>query len=113
MARVSQRSGSVPEKTSEERIAAIEACLGDKRLDEHFREQAELIHRLFAYRFGEFHQRWTAVVDARLAALEQSLESRLETRLESSLETTLNAKLEPVKRDLAVIKHTAKTILTR
>jgi hypothetical protein len=51
--------------------------------------------------------------DARLAALEDSLESQLETALESGLEAKLNAKLEPVKRDLAVIKHTAKTILTR
>ena len=103
----------MPEKTWDERIAAIEAQLGDKSLEEHFREQAELIHRLFAYRFGEFDQRWNVNFDARLATLEDSLESRLETKLESSLETKLNAKLEPVKRDLAVIKHTAKTILTR
>ena len=100
------------EKNLEERVSAIEAQ-GDKSLEEHFREQAELIHRLFAYRFGEFDQRWNVNFDARLATLEESLESRLETTLESRLETKFNSKLEPIRRDLAVIKHTAKVILTR
>ena len=96
--------GAMPDKT-EEGGSPIEAQLETKTLEALFGEQAELIHRLFAYRFSEFDQKWDVNLEARLASLQDSLESRLEA--------TFNAKLEPLKRDLAAIKHTAKTILTR
>jgi hypothetical protein len=45
-------------KSLEERVSAIEAELAGKTLEEHFREQAELIDRLFAYRFEELDKKW-------------------------------------------------------
>ena len=100
------------EKSLEDRASA-EAQLGYKSFEEHFREQAELIHRLFAYRFAEFGEKWKVNLDTKLAALDDSLESHLERKIESKLEAKFNAKLEPIKRDLTVIKHTVKVILTR
>jgi len=35
------------ERSLEERLSALEAQLGNKPIDEHFREQAQLIERLF------------------------------------------------------------------
>ena len=101
------------ENTLEDDVSPAAAPSRGKTLEERFREQAELIDRLFAYRFAEFDQRWNATLDVRLAALEDALESRLETNVDSNLETKLNGKLEPIRRDLAVIKHTAKVILSR
>jgi hypothetical protein len=74
--------------------------LGNRTLEEHFREQAELIDRLFVYRFEEFDEKWDATLDFKLANLEGKLEARLETKFD--------AKFEPIKRDLAVIKHAVK-----
>ena len=72
------------DKSLEERVAAIEAQLGDKILREYFREQAELIDRLFSYRFEEFDRKWDAKLDAK-----------------------------PIRDDLAAVKHAVKIILTR
>lgn len=62
----------------EERVSAIEAQLAGKTLQEHFREQAELIDRLFIHRFDEFDKKWDA---------------KLEAKFES--------KLAPIRNDLA------------
>ncbi|RPI54000.1 MAG: hypothetical protein EHM55_12120 [Acidobacteria bacterium] len=92
-----------------DRVAALEAKVGHKTIAEQFREQAELIDRLFIYRFDEFDKKWDAKLDTRFAAfeeklnarlvgletsLEERLEAKLETKLESKLETKLEAKLE-------------------
>ena len=61
-------SPCMAERSLEERVSAIEAQLGNKTLEQHFREQAE---------------------------------------------TKFDAKLEPLKRDLTVIKHAVNVILTR
>ena len=45
----------------EERVSAIEAQLAGKTLEQHFREQAELIDRLFVYRFDEFEKGFEAM----------------------------------------------------
>jgi hypothetical protein len=109
-------SPCMSEKSLEERVSAIEAQLGNKTLEQHFREQAELIDRrfaesfreqgelidrLFVYRFDEFDAKWDAKLDSKLA------------NLEGKLETKFDAKIEPIKRELAVIKHAVKIILTR
>ncbi len=82
------------EKSLEERISALEAGLAGKTLQEHIREQAELIDRLFIYRFDEFDKRW-------------------DEKLENKLETKLEAKLAPIRNDLAAVKEAVKVILTR
>jgi hypothetical protein len=119
------------EKSFEGRIAALEAQLTNKTIEQHFREQAELIgrriadsfreqaelidrrfadgvreqaeliDRLFVYRFEELDKEWGAKLDSRLS------------NLEARLETKVDAKLEPIRRDLTVIKHAVNVILTR
>jgi hypothetical protein len=74
------------EKTLEERVAALETQMLGKNLQKHFRDQAELIDRMFAYRFEEFDKTWDA---------------------------KLEAKLEPLRSDLVIIKDVLKVILTR
>jgi hypothetical protein len=115
------------EKSFEERVSAIEAQLGNKTLEQHFREQAELLDRrfveslreqgeltdrLFVDRFEEFDAKSDVKLDLKLANLEGRLDLKL-ANLEGTLETKTDARLEPIKRDLAVIKHAVKVILTR
>jgi hypothetical protein len=93
------------EKSLEERVSEIETNLAGKILEEHFREQAELIDRrfddsfraqaelidkLFAYRFDEF---------------DKKLDAKLEVKFES--------KLSPIRSDLAAVREAVKIILTR
>ena len=46
-------SPCMAEKSLEERVSAIEAQLGHRTLEQHFREQAELIDRRFVESFRE------------------------------------------------------------
>ena len=78
------------------RVAALEAKVGSKSIEEQFREQAELIDRLFAYRFEEHDKK----IDIKLAALEERLEARLEAKLETKLETKLEEKFEKLEARL-------------
>ena len=73
-------------KSLEERVSILEAQLAGKTLQEHFREQAELIDE----RFADQDKKWDA-------------------RLESKLET----KLAPIRNDVAVVREAVKIILTR
>jgi hypothetical protein len=57
------------DNTLDERVSAIEAQLQGKTLEEHFREQSQLIDRLFADRFEEFDKKW----DARFKPVERDL----------------------------------------
>jgi hypothetical protein len=77
-------------KSLEERVAALEAKVGDKSIEERFREQAELIDRLFAYRFAELDRNWDA-----------------------KLESKFDEKLAPIQTDLAAVKDAVQLILTR
>ncbi|HKY22758.1 MAG TPA: hypothetical protein VJM31_16210 [Vicinamibacterales bacterium] len=77
----------------EARVAALEAKMGSKTIEEQFREQAELIDRLFSYRFEENDKKWDAKLHARFASFEKKLNVRL-LGLENSLERRLDAKLE-------------------
>jgi hypothetical protein len=136
------QAGNMAEKSLADRVAALEASMGSKSIEEQFRDQAELIDRrfsqefsdqaqlidrLFAYRFEEFNKKWDVKFrafegkfSAEFAGLESALESRLEAKLETTLETKLEAKLKPirndlrgVKNDLAVVKKTLKIIVAR
>jgi hypothetical protein len=92
---------SMSAKSLAARVAALEAKVGSKSIQEQFREQAELIDRLFTYRFDEYDKK----IDLKLAALEDRLEAKLETKLES--------KLEPIRTDLKFLKDTVTVILDR
>lgn len=80
-------------KSLADRVAALEAKVGSKTIQEQFREQAELIDRLFIYRFDEFDEKWDV---------------KLETKLEP-----IRSDLATVKDDVAVIKDVVKVILSR
>ena len=98
-------------KSLTERVAALEAQVGSKSIEEQFREQAELIDRLFIYRFDEFDTKWEAKLDIRLQKLEERLDAKLEAKLESKLEAKLEQKFEqkfeeklgPIRTDIAMI----------
>ena len=77
-------------KSLADRVAALEAKVGSKSIEEQFREQAELIDRLFAYRFEENDKKWDA-------KLEQKFEE----------------KLGPIRIDLAALTNAVKLVLTR
>ena len=68
------------EKTIEGRLSALEAQLENKTIGQHFREQAELIDRLFE-------------------GLDKTLDTKLDARL-SSLENGLDAKLAALGESL-------------
>jgi CHASE3 domain sensor protein len=86
MACISHNAVSMAKRSMEERVSAIEAQLAGKTLEEHFREQAELIDE----RFSEQDKKWDA---------------KLEAKFES--------KLAPIRNDLAVVREAVKIILTR
>lgn len=77
-------------KSLADRVVALEAKVGSKTIEAQFREQAELIDRLFAYRFEEMDKKWDA---------------RLEAKLES--------KLKPIQNDLSAVRDAVKIILAR
>ena len=56
--------------------------MGSKTIEDQFREQAELIDRLFAYRFEEFDKKWDAKFDAKLARSESRLEAKFDAKLD-------------------------------
>jgi hypothetical protein len=65
------------ENPLEKRIAVLEAMMGSKTLEGHFREHAELIDR----RFAEIHARFTAqdkrfdAIDARFEAIDKRFDA--------------------------------------
>jgi hypothetical protein len=89
--------------------SSLEGYVGSKSIEEQFREQAELIDRLFIYRFDEYDRK----MDARLAALDSRLVARLEATLETKLEQKLESKFSPIRSDLAFLKDTVTVILHR
>ena len=70
-------------------MRALETKVGSKTIDEQFREQAELIDRLFVYRFEESDRKW-----------------------EAKLETKFEEKLAPIKSDIAVLKTDVAVLKT-
>ena len=100
-------------KSLADRVAALEAKVGGKTIEEQFREQAELIDKLFIYRFDEMDKRWDARLDAKLRKLENALETRLDEKLEAKLDAKFETNLEPIRNDLGAIKDAVRTILAR
>jgi uncharacterized protein YukE len=107
-------------KSLEERVSAIEAQLGGKTLQEHFREQAELIDRLFAYRFGEMDKRFGERMDRRFGEMDKRFGEKMDKRFEEmderwnvKLDAKFESNLAPIRSDLAAVKDALKIILTR
>jgi cytidylate kinase len=119
----------MPEKSLEERVAAIEVELAGKTLQEHFREHGDLIDRLLVYRLDEQDKKWDAKLDAKFArfeekqdanldakfaTFEQRLDAKLDVKLETKLEAKLEAKLETkLEAKLAPIRNAIQILLTR
>ena len=117
------------ERTLEQRVAALEKQMGDKTLQEHFREHAELVDRLLVYRFDEFEKKldakWDARLDVKLAAFEERLDAKWEKRFDEKFEQKFEEKFEqkfelkfeqkfsPVRAQLANIETAVMTILSR
>jgi hypothetical protein len=101
------------ERTLEERVAALEKQMGGKTLQEHFREQAELIDR----RFDEFEKRqdakWEARLDTKLDALEKRLDAKWDQKFEQKFEEKFEQKFSPVRVQLTAIEDVVRTILIR
>ena len=78
---------AMDDRTLAQRVAALERQMEGKTLQQHFREQAELIDQLFVYRFEEFEKRqdakWDAKLDFKLAALEERQDAKWDTRFTS------------------------------
>lgn len=92
-----------------ERVAALEGKVGEKTIQEHFREQAELIDELLAQRFHEFDKRWSL----RFAAIERtigSLQSEAGT-LKSDV-GTLKGDVGTLKGDVRTLKGDVRTLKT-
>jgi hypothetical protein len=90
-----------------------EEKLGDKTLQEHFREHAELIDRLVTYRLDktlqEHFREQAALFDQLLI---HSLDE-LDKRWDAKLDAKLDGRLKPIRSDLAAVKHAVKVILER
>ena len=84
-----------------------------KTLEEHFREQAELIDRLFAYHFAELDKKWEAKLDREFANFERSLEYRLGETLVDRLTKKFDARFEQIDVKLDVIEDAVKLVLSR
>jgi len=68
------------------RIATLEGKVGSKTIEEQFREQAELIDRLFLYRLAEMDKKW---------------------------DERLDRKLDPIQADLTAVREAVKIVVTR
>lgn len=87
---------SMTEKTLDQRVAILEASMGGKTLEEHFREHAELIDRRFTLvdlRFAGVHARFNAqdkrfeAIDAQFSAVHSRLDAMDErfSRIDSEI----------------------------
>ena len=94
------------EKSVVQRVSAIEAQLAGKTLEEHFREQAELIDQ----RFTEQDQKW----DERFERLERDV-SALKTDV-SALKTDVSAlktDVSALKKDMVTVRQGIGALLKR
>jgi hypothetical protein len=91
------------EKSLEQPVSVIEAQLAGKTLQEHFREQAELIDRLFAYRFEELDRKW----GPRFAGVEGEVST-----LKADV-SALKADVSTVKKDMVIVREGIAILLKR
>jgi hypothetical protein len=94
-------------KSVEERVSAIEAQLGNKTLQDHFREQAELIDRLFAYHLGEVDKRF-GQMDRRFEQMDKRFDE-----MDKAWDVKFEVNLAPIRSDLGAVKDALSIILAR
>jgi len=80
-------------KSLSDRVAALEAKVGSKTLQEQFREQAELIDELFAYRFEQLGKQ----LSPRFIAMEGAI-------------GTLQSDVGTLKHDVSTLKSDVNTL---
>jgi hypothetical protein len=86
-------------RSLEVRVAAIEAQLAGKTLEEHFREQAELIDKRFAVRDAKW--------DGRFRNIERDIKV-LQTDV-----TGLKTDVSALKKDMSVVREGITILLKR
>lgn len=103
-------------KSLAERVRILEEKVGDKPLDRQFCDQAELIDR----RFDEEFRTQAELIDRRL---DESFRAQAELidrlfavnceEFERKSDAKLDRKLEPITRDLGILREGIKILLTR
>jgi len=94
-------------KSLANRVAALEVKVGSKTIEEQFREQAELIDRVFAYRFEELDKKW----DPRFAAMERALGVvHVDVSTLKGDVSTLNGDVSTLKGDVSALKDDVSTL---
>jgi len=92
--------------------SAIESQLAGKNLQEHFREQAELIDTLFAYRFDELDKKWNGV--PRFGAVERDVGIlKFDVSTLKSDVSTLKSDVSALKKDMAIVREGIGILLKR
>jgi hypothetical protein len=124
--------GRMTTKSLTDRVAALDAKVGnksiesqfreqaeliDRRFSDSFREQAELIDRVFTYRFEELDKR----LAPRFATMERAIgavQSNIST-LQSDVSTlrsdvgTLRKDVNSLQKDMVVVRDGIRVLLTR
>ena len=97
-------------KSLAERVAALEAQVGGKTIQEQLREQAELIDELLAQRFQALEGRW----NPRFAKMEGTI-GTLQTDV-ATLKTdvaTLKTDVKSLQRDMVIVREGISILLER
>jgi polyhydroxyalkanoate synthesis regulator phasin len=87
-------------KSLSDRVAALEAKVGSKTLEEQFREQAELIDELFAYRFEQLGKQ----LSPRFITMERAIDT-----LQSDA-GALKGDVNTLKGDVSTLKIDVSTL---
>jgi hypothetical protein len=96
--------GGMTPKSITDRVAALEAKMGNKSIDEQFREQAELIDRRFT---DEFRQQ-AELIDRLFAQRFEELDHRWSPRFAS-----MEAHVSALQRDMAIVREGIGILLKR
>jgi hypothetical protein len=100
-----------------DRVAALEVKVGSKTLEEQFREQAELIDRLFDYRFDQLGKQ----LNPRFVGMERTLgvvQGDVST-LKSDVSTlksdvnTLKSDVKVLQKDVVIVREGISILLKR
>src|SRR5688572_6439100 len=101
-ARVAALEAKVGSKSIEEQFRE-QAELIDRRFNQGFREQAELIDRVFAYRFEELDKKWAP----RFATMERAIGA-----VQSDV-GTLKKDVSSLQKDMVVVREGISVLLKR
>jgi hypothetical protein len=86
-----------------DRVAALEAKVGTKTIEEQLREQAELIDELFAYRFEQLDKR----LGPRFATMDRAIGA-----LHSDV-STLKGDVHSMQKEMVIVREGISILLKR